>query len=558
MSQSTLTIHLPDLGTNMECEPGVTPLEIHSRLKQKHGTTTPMLALINNHESSLSSPIYRSSTVAFLDYRDNSGARTYARTLVLLLCKAAEELGYPPIQVEHAISMGYYGVMPDLPSPDEQRITALRERMARLIDEDLCIRRHRITMQEALKYFGDKGRERTAELIRSRGRCYVTVTELDGYRDLILGPVLPRTGMLSVFGLERYMDGFLLRVPDRTDTTRLYPRIEQPKVFEVFQKHLRLIHLLGVEDVAPLNARIREGKSAHLITVAEAMQEKTISEIASEITERHRNNGLRVVMIAGPSSSGKTTTAKRLMTQLITNLLVPQALSLDDFYVNRADTPLDENGHPDYESLHALDLEYLGRVVRSLIRGEEVQMPKYHFPTGKRVMDPANRLRLAENDILILEGIHGLNPDLLPGIGDKEVYKLYASALTTLSIDRHNWLSTSDNRMMRRMVRDLKYRGISAEQTILQWEHVRQGEEKWIFPYQEHADRVFNTAMMYELAALRPQAEQALLRVPEVSPAFRTAERMLRVLRLFEPIEPDAMPGTSLLREFLGGSLFRY
>lgn len=557
MNTPTMTIKLPALSTEIECTPGATPLDIYKQMAKELGTK-PMLALINNHESSLATPIYRNSTVDFLDYRDNSGSRTYSRTLALLLCKAAEELGYPTLKMEHAISMGYYGVIPDSRPLDESLLQALRERVGELIAKDLPITLHRIPMQEAVEYFRQKGREATALLIENEGRCYVTITEIDGYKDLVLGTVLPSTGMLGLFGLERYMDGFLLRIPDASDTSKLYPCIDQPKIFGVFQSHLQLIHLLGVEDVAPLNTKIREGKAARLITIAEAMQEKTINEIAEDIARRHEEDGLRVVMIAGPSSSGKTTTAKRLMTQLVTNLLVPHAISLDDFYVNRVDTPLGENGLPDYESLYALDLDYLSDVVRRLIKGETVQMPRYHFPTGERVMDPTNRFTMGEKDILILEGIHGLNPDLLPGVSDKDVYKIYASALTTLSLDQHNWLSTSDNRMLRRMVRDLKYRGISAEKTILQWQHVRAGEEKWIFPYQEHADRVFNTAMMYEFAALRPQAEQALMRVPETSPAFRTADRLLKMLRLFEPIELTTMPQTSLLREFLGGSLFKY
>lgn len=557
MKTPTLTIKIPSLSREVQAEPGSTPHDIYRRVAGSE-LPTPMLALINNHESSLATPIYRDSTVEFLGYADNSGSRTYSRTLALLLYKAADELGCGPVQMEHAISKGYYGVITDQKPADETTITALRDRMQSLINSDLPITLHRVPMQEAVDYFRQKGCESTALLIENRGKCYVTLTEVDGYRDLILGTVLPSTGMLSRFGLERYMDGFLLRVPDRTNPGKLYPRVEQPKIFEVFQQHLQLIHLLGVEDVAPLNAKIREGKAAWLITIAEAMQEKTINEIAEDIARRHEEDGLRVVMIAGPSSSGKTTTAKRLMTQLVTNLLVPHAISLDDFYVNRVDTPLGENGLPDYESLYALDLDYLSDVVRRLIKGETVQMPRYHFPTGERVMDPTNRFTMGEKDILILEGIHGLNPDLLPGISNKDVYKIYASALTTLSLDRHNWLSTSDNRMLRRMVRDLKYRGFSAEKTILQWQHVRAGEEKWIFPYQEHADRVFNTAMMYEFAALRPQAEQTLMRVPETSPAFRTADRLLKMLRLFEPIELSSMPQTSLLREFLGGSLFKY
>ena len=555
-----ITITINPIGLKVSCAPGTTPLELFGAHREALGDLVsgePLLALVNNHNCFLEMPLLRDSTIEYLDIRRNSGSRAYARTLSFILTKAARDLGLE-VKMEHAISNGYYGVALDRKTIGRDAVTALKARMQEIIEKDLPITRVRIPGRAAAEHFRNIGQRETADLIEAQGRFYVTLTELDGYADYLFGVTAPHTGAVPLFGLENYFDGFLLRVPDRTDPTKLSPWVAQPKLFNVFQEHIRLIEMLGVEDAGPLNAKIREGKAAELITIAEARQERAVAEVAAEITRRHREEGLRIVLIAGPSSSGKTTTSLRLRTQLLTNLLTPHAISLDDFYINREDTPRDADGNLDYESLYAIDLPFLGDVLTRLSAGETVNMPKYNFQTGLREMHPDNTLTLSDSDILIFEGIHGLNPDLLEGVDPSKVFKLYVSALTTLSLDRHNWLSTSDNRLLRRIVRDLKYRGTTAEDNILRWNSVRAGEEKWIFPFQENADAMFNSAMMYEFAALRPQAEVALAQVPEISPAYPTAERLLKLLRLFEPIELRHMPPTSLLREFLGGSSFSY
>ena len=555
-----ITITVAPIGLKIETEMGITPLEFYDAHRSEIGdivSGNPLLALVNNHTHSLNLPVHRDCTIEYLDLGRNAGHRCYALTLSLLLFKAAHDLGYD-VKMEHAISHGYYGVVDGHRPLSKEIISAIKGRMQELIDEDLPIKRVRIPSRVAVEHFRNNHRRETADLIEAQGKFYVTLTEIDGYIDFLFGTVAPRTSFTPLFGLESYFDGFLLRLPGKDDPGKLLQWEAQPKLFQVFQEHLQLIQMLGVEDTEPLNARIREGKAAELITIAEARQERAMAEIAAEIAKRHRDEGLRIILISGPSSSGKTTTSKRLRTQLITNLLNPHTISLDDFYVNREETPLDEEGGLDYESLYAIDLTFLNDALKRLMAGETVALPTYNFQTGKREMNPDNVLTLGESDILIFEGIHGLNPELLGGIDHNKVFKIYASALTTLSLDRHNWLSTSDNRLLRRIVRDLKYRGTSAEENILRWTSVRKGEEKWIFPFQENADAVFNSAMMYEFAALRPQAETALSQVPEVSPAYPTAERLLRLLRLFEPIELRHMPPTSLLREFLGGSSFSY
>ena len=555
-----ITVTIRETGLKVSAEVGVTPLELFRTHREDLGEFyegEPLIVLINNHTHSLNHPLLRDCTIEYIDLTRNAGSRSYARTLALVLYKAADDLGLD-VKIEHAISHGYYGVTASGDKLPKETIERLKERMAELIRRDLPITRLRVPSDPAVEHFRTHGRRETAELIEAAGEFYVTLTELDGYVDFLFGPVAPTTGAVPLFGLETYHGGFLLRVPDRLQPDRLSRRTPQPKLFEVFQEHLRLTQMIGTGDIGPLNTKIREGRAAEIITIAEARQERAMAEIAAEIARRKREEDLRIVLIAGPSSSGKTTTGKRLRTQLITNLLEPHAISLDDFYVPREETPLDENGEYDYESLHAIDLPFLNDALTRLLHGDSVEMPTYNFQTGRREMQPDKRLSLGDNGLLIFEGIHGLNPGLLEGIDHKKVFKLYVSALTTLSLDRHNWLSTSDTRLLRRIVRDLKYRGTTAEGNILRWPSVRRGEEKWIFPYQENADAIFNSAMMYEFAALRPQAESALLQVPEISPAYPTAERLIRLLRLFEPIELKHMPPTSLLREFLGGSSFSY
>lgn len=540
---------------------GITPFDIfqeHVGTLEGSPKGLPMLALVNNKPTPLSHPLHRPCQLSFLGYETPNGRRTYTSTVAFVLYKAAADLGFPPVVIEHALSNGYYGIIGSREThPTTEMLEQLSRRMREIISADLPIDTTYIRSGDAIKYFQQQGRHTTADLLTHKGEHYVRLVEMDGYRDYTFEPLLPSTGMIWDFGLDKQRDGFLLRMPNHLDPEQLYDKVRQPKQFGVFKDHLALLKLIGVEDVAPLNQAIREGRSNQIITLSEALQEKEIASIASEIASRY-DQGLRVVLLSGPSSSGKTTTAKRLSTQLIANLIWPYAISLDDYYINRVDTPLDEFGNYDYESLYAIDLPKLRSDIELLMAGEEVQIPTYNFVKGEREYRSGNQMKLEHHGILIMEGIHALNPELLQGIPDEAIYRIYVSALTPLSIDGHNWISTSDNRLIRRMVRDMKFRGTSAEETIMRWTDVRRGEEKWIFPYQENADIMFNSGMLYELPALKSQAVEALNEVQETSPAYPTASRLLEFLNLFESLPFESTPLNSLLREFLGGSAFDY
>ncbi|WP_018358366.1 nucleoside kinase [Porphyromonas levii] len=540
---------------------GITPFDIfqeHVGTLEGSPKGLPMLALVNNKPTPLSHPLHRPCQLSFVGYETPNGRRTYTSTVAFVLYKVAADLGFPPVVIEHALSNGYYGIIGSREThPTTEMLEQLSHRMREIISADLPIDTTYIRSNDAIEYFQQQGRHTTADLLTHKGEHYVRLVEMDGYRDYTFEPLLPSTGMIWDFGLDKQRDGFLLRMPNHRDPEQLYDRVRQPKQFGVFKDHLALLKLIGVEDVAPLNQAIREGRSNQIITLSEALQEKEIASIASEIASRY-DQGLRVVLLSGPSSSGKTTTAKRLSTQLIANLIWPYAISLDDYYINRVDTPLDEFGNYDYESLYAIDLPKLRSDIELLMAGEEVQIPTYNFVKGEREYRSGSQMKLENHGILIMEGIHALNPELLQGIPDEAIYRIYVSALTPLSIDSHNWISTSDNRLIRRMVRDMKFRGTSAEETIMRWTDVRRGEEKWIFPYQENADIMFNSGMLYELAALKSQAVEALNEVQETSPAYPTASRLLEFLNLFESLPFESTPLNSLLREFLGGSAFDY
>lgn len=559
MLLDNIKLQLPQVDNFCEIQPGMTPLEIfeecHIQLKNSP-RGIPMLALVNNTPTPLDKPIFETSTVEWLGYDTSLGRRVYVSTLSLLLFRAAEDLGLPAITIEHALSNGYYGIIgKGEEKPKIETLKALERRIQELIDENLHISYHLVPSKNAREFFKLRGMEATEGLIREKGSCYTPIVDLEGYHDFLLTPTLPYTGMLWLFGIEPMEKGFILRVPDRDNTDKLYPIIQQHKQFTALKNHLNLMKMIGIEDLAPLNSAIRAGKTNYLISLAEAIHEKYIAQIASEIVQK-RKEGVKMVLLSGPSSSGKTTTSRRLSTQLVTNLIWPHAISLDDYYINRVDTPLDEFGHPDYESLYSLDLAQLQEDVSRLMAGEEVQLPTYNFVKGEREYHEHKKMKLEENGILIMEGIHALNPELLGPIPRKSLFKIYVSALTPLSLDRHNWIRSSDNRLLRRMVRDVKFRGTSAEETILRWQDVRRGEEKWIFPFQEDADAMLNSAMIYELSALKSQATQALMGIQETSPAYPTAFRLLKMLDLFTPMEMNEIPSTSLLREFLGGSSY--
>ena len=521
----------------------------------------PVAAHVNNKEQGLKYRFYNDKDVEFLDLHSSSGLRTYTRSLFFVLCKAAHDL-WPNCRVviDIPVSNGYFvnierreerGERIEI-TPDD--VHELERKMREIIDADLPIHRYETTTEEAIKIFSEAGSLSKVKLLESSGRLYTTYYDIDGYYDYYYGALLTSTGQLRLFGLEYYFDGVLLRIPSRDDPSRLGTFFRQDKMFEIFKEHHRWQDIVRMRTVGDLNEAIAKGKSNQLIQVGEALQEKKIAHIADEIARRP---GVRMVLIAGPSSSGKTTTCKRLSVQLAVNSIYPIGISLDDYFMDRDKTPRDENGDYDYEHLHALNIPLLNEQMNALFRGEEVELPRYDFQTG--TSKPSGRkLKLKGNEVLVVEGIHALNPELTAQIPPSQIFRVYASALTTILLDNHNYIPTTDNRLLRRIIRDYKYRGVSAQDSIHRWASVRRGENRWIFPYQENADAIFNSAMLFELAVIKSQAEPLLENVPENCEEYAEAYRLRKFLRYIKPIPEDQIPPTSLLREFLGGSSFEY
>lgn len=515
----------------------------------------PVSAKVNNKVEGLHYRVYHNKDIEFLNLLSPSGIRTYTRSLFLVLCKAVHDL-YTGSQViiDIPVSNGYYCNLKlghEITTEDVDRI---RTRMQEIIDAKMPIQRYETTTEEAVKLFTELGDIQKAKLLKSSGSLYCVYYVLDDYKDYYYGSMLTNTSQLHLFGLEPYFDGVLLRIPSVQDPSKLGELIRQDKMFEVFKEHHRWQSILGIKTVGDFNEAVKNGLATDLINVSEALQEKKISQIADTIAARKE---IKVVLIAGPSSSGKTTFCKRLSVQLLASGVKPVQISLDDYFVNRAETPKDENGELDYESIYALNIPLINEQFNALFRGEEVELPKYNFQTGMSEKS-GKKLHLGENNILLVEGIHALNPALTEQIADDKKFKIYASALTTILLDDHNYIPTTDNRLLRRIVRDYKYRGCSAQETIHRWPSVRAGENKWIFPYQEQADVMFNTAMLFELAVIKTQAEEVLEQVPENCEEYAEAYRLRKFLKYFAPLPFRNLPPTSLLREFLGGSSFKY
>ena len=515
----------------------------------------PVSAKVNNKVEGLHYRVYHNKDVEFLDLHSPSGIRTYTRSLFLVLCKAVHDLYVgSKVVIDIPVSNGYYCNLQlghEITAEDVDRI---RRRMQEIIDARMPIQRYEATTEEAIKMFSDLGDIQKAKLLKSSGSLYCVYYVLEDYKDYYYGSMLTNTSQLHLFGLEPYFDGVLLRLPSTQDPSKLGEMIRQDKMFEVFKEHHRWQSILGIKTVGDFNEAVKNGQATDLINVSEALQEKKISQIADTIAGR---KGIKVVLIAGPSSSGKTTFCKRLSVQLLASGVKPVQISLDDYFVNRTETPKDENGELDYESIYALNISLINEQFNALFRGEEVELPKYNFQTGMSEKS-GNRLHLGENNVLVVEGIHALNPVLTEQIADDKKFKIYASALTTILLDDHNYIPTTDNRLLRRIVRDYKYRGCSAQDTIHRWPSVRAGENKWIFPYQEQADIMFNTALLFELAVIKPQAEEVLEQVPENCEEYAEAYRLRKFLKYFAPLPFRNLPPTSLLREFLGGSSFKY
>lgn len=531
---------------------GSTLSEIYdaSGLDMKYG---PVSAKVNNKVEGLNFRVYHNKDVEYLDLTSPSGQRTYTRTLFMVLCKAVHDL-YPGgnVWIDIPVSNGYYCDLIIGEEVTEQVAARIRQRMQEIIDAKIPLRRHECTTEEAIKVF--EGRESKVKLLKSTGSLYTTYYDIDGYKDYYYGSLLTNTSQLKLFGLEKYFDGLLLRIPSLKDPGQLGELIHQDKMFDIFKEHHHWQDILGLRTIGDLNEAVDKGMTTDLINLSEALQEKKIAHIADEIAARKK---VKMVLIAGPSSSGKTTSCKRLSIQLLTNGIKPIAISLDDYFVDREHTPKDENGEYDYESLYALNIPLLNQQMNDLFNGKEIELPKYNFQTG-RSEKSGKKLKMHENDVLVVEGIHALNPELTAQIPDEQIFRVYASAFTTILLDSHNYVPTTDNRLLRRIIRDYKYRGVNAMETIHRWPSVRAGENKWIFPFQENADAMLNTAMIFELAVIKQQAVPLLEMVPENCDEYSEAYRLLKFLKYIKPITNRQVPPTSLLREFLGGSSFKY
>ena len=550
----TIRIRCKNNGKVLNAPIGSTLAEIYKQLDLgiQYG---PVSARVNNKVEGLHYRVYHDKDIEYLDLYTSSGIRTYTRSLFMVLCKAVHDLySGSEVVIDIPVSNGYYCNLRLGHEVTKADVDKIRERMQQIIDAHLPLQRFEATTEEAIEMFAKLGDEAKVKLLKNSSSLYTVYYVLDDYTDYYYGSMLTNTAQLTLFGLEQYYDGVLLRIPSVKDPSQLGELIKQDKMFEVFKEHHQWQNLLGISTVGDFNEAVSKGLATDLVNVSEALQEKKISQIADTIAA---NDKVRVVLIAGPSSSGKTTFCKRLSVQLLACGIKPIQISLDDYFVNRADTPKDEKGELDYESLYSLNIPLINEQFNALFRSEEVELPKYNFQTGVSEKS-GKRLKMSEHNILIVEGIHALNPHLTQQIPDEKKFKIYASALTTILLDDHNYIPTTDNRLLRRIVRDYKYRGCSAKDTIHRWPSVRASENKWIFPYQEEADVMFNTAMLFELAVIKQQAIEILEQVPENCEEYAEAYRLRKFLRYFSPLSNKNLPPTSLLREFLGGSSFKY
>ncbi len=535
---------------------GETLIEIYQQV-EKEIPFRPICARVNNKTEDLRYPVFAPKQVEYLPVNSASGMRVYVRSLCMMLYRAVVEC-YPGFRLKmcHSISKGYYCRLEGM-TVNAEVVENLRSTMQRLVARDIPFERKERLTSDVKEMFREQGLDDKVKLLDTTHDLYTVYYRLDGVLDSFYGNLAPSTGILQTFDLQLYHDGFLLLACDPIHPEITAEPVAQEKMYKAFTDYVAFNNIIGVRNVGELNQATTNKRSRELINVAEALHDKKIASIADEIKRRYDQGGARVVMIAGPSSSGKTTFTKRLAIYLLTNLLKPQMISLDDYFVNRVNTPLDEDGDYDFESLYALDLPLFNEHLNQLIAGEEVELPTYSFELGQRVYK-GKKLRLEENSVLLIEGIHGLNPELTSEIPSEMKYKIYVSALTTLTIDDHNWVPTTDNRLLRRIIRDHKYRGMSALETIRRWPSVRRGEDRWIFPYQENADSMFNSSLIFELGVMRDYGEAILKNFPRDTSEYAEAYRLLKFLSYFTSIPENAIPPTSLLREFLGGSSFHY
>lgn len=563
--EPTITIYCKNTHTYHDVPRGISLIELKDLLGIK--LKFPIIAAhVNYKEENLDFLLYKPKDVEFLDISSSSGMRVYVRTLSMVLSAALNEL-YPEMdmRVEHPISKGYYCTLqwhedkktepgeekqPPVVTPD--MLKAIKERMQMIIAEDRPIYEEEKQTKEVIKLFAERYNNESS-IFETLGNPYCRYFRMGNFIDYYSNVLLPSSGYIKMFDIVPYKDGFLVRIPNRKDPFKLEDTIQQDKMFSIFQEYNRWNKLLHINNVSDFNIACKNKKSFEMIKLAEALHEKKIAQIADAIAEKRP----KIVFISGPSSSGKTTFSKRLQIQLLVDGIKPEVLSMDDYFVNRVDTPRDENGEFDFETVKAVDLPFFQQQMHELLDGKEVELPTYDFTIGERVFK-GRKLKLQKDSVLVIEGLHALNPCVLPDVDKSLTYKIFVSALTTINIDNHNWIPTTDIRLLRRVVRDYKYRGFSARETIARCPSVVRGEMKWVYPFQEEADVMFNSALIFEFAALKRHAEPILQEVPKFCEEYTEAHRLLKFLQYFVPIPEREIPPTSFLREFVGGSSFRY
>lgn len=553
----TIQVVCDNLGETLSVPMGTPLLELAGRIEP--GAYPFLAAMVNNRIKELNYKLYTSVSVRFVDITSFEGIRVYQRTAWFLLQKAVRDL-YPDktLHIRHSMGQsGFYCEVDGIETFDTEQTSAIRRRMQELVEADLPITRQKMLTSQVRARYAEQGFDDKIALLDTRPRLYSDLYTLDDTVGYFYGSLAPSTGYVSLFDIDPFYNGFYLALPLRTAPERLNKQVHQDRMFEIFREYQSWVGIMGVPTVGAVNTRVLSGVDKGMILVAEAFHERKFAEVADAILEANRDRGLRMVLISGPSSSGKTTSAKRLGIQLGVLGLYPVLISLDDYFVDREKTPLDENGDYDYEVLEAIDLELFNDHLRRLMQGQSVDIPRYDFITGRRTWHNAP-LTLDERSILIVEGIHGLNPRLTPSIPDHMKFKLYISCFTSVAMDNLSRISTTDNRLLRRLTRDYTQRGADAMMTLSRWASVRRGEERHIFPYQENADVMLNSSLFYEIPVLRPFAEKILREVPDTVPEYDEARRLLKFLDNFIPIAPDGIPPTSILREFIGGSSFRY
>lgn len=554
----TLPVICENAGRTIEVAMGTTLLEVERQLRLD-GPHPFLAAYVNNRIKELNYRIYKPVTVRFIDITSFEGIRVYQRTISFILQKAVREL-FPDrtLYIRHSLgASGFYCEISGFGPIPAEHLDAIKARMRGIIDRNLPIQGVKMLTDTARKIYEGFGMADKIALLDSRPRLYSKIYTIDSLPGYFYGALTPSTGYTPQFDLHPYYNGFFIALPLRTDPTRLHQSVHQEKMFDVFHQYQSWVEIMGVPTVGQLNSKVLAGDASELIKIAEAFHENKLAQVAGCVAEANRERGVRLVLISGPSSSGKTTFAKRLGVQLRVLGLNPVLISLDDYFVDREKTPRDENGEYDYEALEAIDLEQFNDHLKRLERGESVDIPRYDFISGTRQWHD-NPLQLDERSVLIVEGIHGLNPALTPGVPESRKFKIYVSCFTSVALDNVSRIATSDNRLLRRLTRDYRTRGNDALSTLARWESVRRGEEKHIFPYQENADVMFNSSLFYEISVLRPFAEPILREVPDTVPEYGEAKRMLKFLDNFIPISPEEIPPTSLLREFIGGSSFKY